>query len=105
MADAIRQGKRSPDNTTPTQIRIDKEQLDVLRVVAALENKTISGIVRECISRYISEAAGNDDLLMATIKRKFPTVDLSTSTFHEVLHKELKDDIASGKPYGWKKDE
>jgi hypothetical protein len=56
----IRQGVKAPDNTVPTQIRIDKSQLRVLKILAALHNTTISGIVRECLGRYIDEHGQSD---------------------------------------------
>lgn len=95
MTTKIRQGVKAPDNTMPTQIRIDKDQLDLLRVIAAIEGKTISGIVRDCIGRYIGETAGSDDLLMATLKRKFPHMKEGL----ELLHEEAKALIEKGQTY------
>lgn len=58
MATKIQQGVRSSDTTTPTQIRIDKDQLKMLKILAAVEDTTISNIVRECLGKYIEEHVG-----------------------------------------------
>lgn len=58
MATKIQQGVKSSDTTTPTQIRIDREQLKMLKILAAVEDTTISNIVRECLAKYIEEHLG-----------------------------------------------
>ena len=58
MAAKIQQGVKAP-NTTPTQIRIDKEQLRMLKILAAVNQTSISDIVRESLGKYIEDHLGS----------------------------------------------
>lgn len=67
MATKIQQGVKAPD-TTPTQIRIDKEQLRMLKILAAVNQTTISNIVRESLAKYIEDHLGSSDAQQAFAK-------------------------------------
>jgi hypothetical protein len=67
MAAKIQQGVKAPD-TTPTQIRIDKEQLRMLKILAAVNQTTISNIVRESLGKYIEDHLGSAEAQKAFAK-------------------------------------
>ncbi|OWJ59135.1 hypothetical protein [Paraburkholderia caledonica] len=67
MTKKIQQGVKAPD-TTPTQIRIDKEQLRMLKILAAVNQTTISNIVRESLGAYIESHLGSADAQKAFAK-------------------------------------
>jgi hypothetical protein len=58
----IRQGVKSTVETMPVPVRLEVEQVHMLKMLAAIERKTVSGIIRDCVAAYIAARAGEASL-------------------------------------------
>src|SRR5258706_305490 len=70
-APAIRQGVKATVETVPVPVRLEVEQVHMLKMLAALERKTVSGIIRECVAEYISRRAGSAERIEQTVREEF----------------------------------
>jgi hypothetical protein len=67
----IRQGVKSTVETTPVPVRLEVEQVKMLKVLAALEGTTVSNIIRDCIREYIETKMGSEGAIHQTILDRF----------------------------------
>jgi predicted DNA-binding protein len=51
----IRQGIKSSVPTTPMPVRLQTDQIKMLKILAALEGTTSSAIIRDCISAHLEQ--------------------------------------------------
>jgi len=68
---AIRQGVKATVETTPVPVRLEVEQVKMLKVLAALEGTTVSNIIRDCIRDYIDQKMGSQGAIEQTIRERF----------------------------------
>lgn len=68
MMEKIRQGIKSSVETVPMPVRLEVEQLRLLKILAALEGTTASAILRECVAQRIKDAATTNIAFKAALK-------------------------------------
>ena len=68
MKENIRQGIKATVDTVPMPVRLEVEQVRLLKILAALEGTTASAIIRDCIRERLAEAARANTAFKAAIK-------------------------------------